>query len=47
MPLTNSSGSKQMDYDAWLDRQLFEYDRERERAEREEEDCQEEQEDLD
>ena len=30
-----------MDYDAWLDRQLYEYDIERERAEREE-DCQEE-----
>ena len=41
MPLTNSSGSKQMDYDAWLDRQLYEYDQERERTEREE-DCQEE-----
>ena len=35
-----------MDYDAWLDRQLYEYDRERELAEREE-DCQEEEEDLD
>ena len=35
-----------MDYDAWLDRQLYEYDCERERAEREEEDCQEEEEDL-
>ena len=41
MPSTNSSGSKQMDYDSWLDRQLYEYDRERELAEREE-DCQEE-----
>jgi hypothetical protein len=30
-----------MDYDQWLDRQLYEYDRERERAEREE-DCQDE-----
>ena len=46
MPSTNSSGSKQMDYDAWLDRQLYEYDMERERAEREE-DCEEEEEDLD
>ena len=47
MPSTPSSAwSKQMDYDAWLDRQLYEYDRERELAEREE-DCQEEQEDLD
>ena len=46
MPSINSSGSKQMDYDAWLDRQLYEYDRERELAEREE-DCQEEEEDLD
>ena len=36
-----------MDYDAWLDRQLFEYDRERERAEREEEDCQDDEEGLD
>ena len=36
-----------MDYDAWLDRKLYEYNRERERAEREEEDCQEEKEDLD
>lgn len=35
-----------MDYDAWLDRQLYEYDKERERAEREK-DCQDEQEDLD
>lgn len=35
-----------MDYDAWLDRQLYEYDKERERAERED-DCQDEQEDLD
>ena len=35
-----------MDYDAWLDRQLYEYDQERERAEREE-DCQEGEEDLD
>jgi hypothetical protein len=33
-----------MDYDAWLDRQLYEYDRER--AEREE-DCKDEEEDLD
>ena len=33
-----------MDYDQWLDRQLYEYDRERELAER---DCKEEQEDLD
>ena len=32
-----------MDYDAWLDRQLYEYDMERERAE----DCQDEEEDLD
>jgi hypothetical protein len=32
-----------MDYDSWLDRQLYEYDKERER----EEDCQDEQEDLD
>ena len=38
-----SAWSKQMDYDAWLDRQLYEYDMERER----EEDCQDEQEDLD
>jgi hypothetical protein len=30
-----------MDYDAWLDRQLYEYDKERE------EDCQDEEEDLD
>jgi hypothetical protein len=44
MPSTNFSGSKQMDYDAWLDRQLYEYDRERELAER---DCQDEEEDLD
>jgi len=36
-----------MDYDAWLDRKLWEHDRERELAEREAEDCQEEQEDLD
>ena len=35
-----------MDYDAWLDRQLFEYDRERELAEREE-DCQSDEEGLD
>ena len=35
-----------MDYDAWLDRKLFEYDRERELAEREE-DCQDDGEDLD
>ena len=41
-----SAWSKQMDYDAWLDRKLFEYDRERELAEREE-DCQDEDEDLD
>ena len=27
-----------MDYDNWLDRQLWEYDRERERAEREADD---------
>ena len=40
-----SAWSKQMDYDAWLDRQLFEYDRERELAEREE-DCQSDEEDL-
>ena len=33
-----------MDYDAWLDRQLYEYDRERELAEH---DCQDEEEDLD
>ena len=33
-----------MDYDAWLDRQLYEYDREREERE---EDCQDEKEDLD
>ena len=46
MPSTNSSGSKQMDYDAWLDRQLYEYDMERERAEHEE-DCEEGEEDLD
>ena len=47
MPSTPSlAWSKQMDYDAWLDRQLYEYDRERELAEREE-DCQEEEEDLD
>ena len=46
MPLTPfSAWSKQMDYDAWLDRQLFEYDRERELAEREE-DCQSDEEDL-
>ena len=32
-----------MDYDQWLDRQLWEHDQERERAEREE-DCQEEEE---
>lgn len=32
-----------MDYDAWLDRQLYEYDMERER----EDDCQDEEEDLD
>jgi hypothetical protein len=31
-----------MDYDQWLDRQLWEYDRERELAEREEEDEEEE-----
>ena len=36
-----------MDYDAWLDRKLYEYDRERERAEREEEDCQDDGKDLD
>ena len=42
MPLTNFSGSKQMDYDAWLDRQLYEYDRERE-----ERDCEDEEEELD
>ena len=42
MPSTNSSGSKQMDYDAWLDRQLYEYDRERELAEREAEEQDEE-----
>ena len=36
-----------MDYDAWLDRQLYEYDQERERAEREEEDCQDDEEGLD
>ena len=42
MPSTNSSGSKQMDYDAWLDRQLYEYDMERERAEREAEEQDEE-----
>ena len=47
MPLTDFLGSKQMDYDAWLDRKLYEYDRERERAEREEEDCQDDGEDLD
>ena len=35
-----------MDYDSWLDRKLYEYDMERERAEREE-DCQDEEEDLD
>ena len=35
-----------MDYDAWLDRQPYEYDMERERAEREE-DCEEGEEDLD
>jgi hypothetical protein len=33
-----------MDYDAWLDRQLYEYDMEREERE---EDCQEEEESLD
>ena len=33
-----------MDYDQWLDRQLWEYDRERELAER---DCQDDEEDLD
>ena len=41
-----SAWSKQVDYDLWLDRQLYEYDRERERAEREE-DCQDDEEDLD
>jgi hypothetical protein len=49
MPSTPfSAWSKQMDYDAWLDRQLYEFDRERERelAEREE-DCEEGEEDLD
>ena len=47
MPSTPfSASSKQMDYDAWLDRKLYEYDRERERAEREEEDCQSDEEDL-
>ncbi len=47
MPLTPFlAWSKQMDYDLWLDRQLYEYDRERERAEREEEDCQDDEEDL-
>ena len=46
MPLTPfSAWSKQMDYDAWLDRKLFEYDRERELAGREE-DCQSDEEDL-
>ncbi len=33
-----------MDYDQWLDRQLWEHDQERERAER---DCQDDEEDLD
>lgn len=33
-----------MDYDAWLDRQLYEYDRERELAEREAEEQDEEEE---
>ena len=43
MPLTPSSAwSKQMDYDAWLDRQLYEYDMERERAEREDQEEEEE-----
>ena len=43
MPSTPSSAwSKQMDYDAWLDRQLYEYDRERELAEREAEEQDEE-----
>jgi hypothetical protein len=43
MPLTDFlARSKQMDYDAWLDRQLYEYDRERELAEHEAEEEQEE-----
>ena len=45
MPSTPSSAwSKQMDYDAWLDRQLYEYDRERELAELEAEEQDEEEE---